>query len=602
MPSANKTPNYNLTQYSNNGSDKISALKDYTEDMSKIDTALNDNANNIATNATNITTKADAATTYSKTDVDSKLAGKQDKSTIDSDVSEIFSDNNSNLSREFFKKEENSFGQYFPKIAVDATGTTDVSEYFNEAIIKAIPYGGIIVPAGNYLINNPILLPDNTNNGFSFIALGAHFIANSNMDACIIIGGYHADLPNHTNVEIFGGSYDANFKANYCILDKTNQSNTKITKFTAVRAVDAYIKLGDDANAYGNSLNTLISDGKCFGTGDFDDRYTPYGILSTVSDFKLSNIDIFDARIGVNSTGFYQASMIHVYSKGRIPHPRVAFAGVGGFNLNNIYPDWCDYGAIQANVSDNGQISLDKTGRDILINEMFFYRPDSNTENSEIVPIKLYYGSSVKIYGLNYRLVQNAFQNDKFSPVVAFDLTGVQETSRFSPNWEYSTLNMYSWGNGCVCEGSNISDRGKVVSFGKASATNSLGVILGYVSPNDGFYDITLKMPLGNIYDNIKLNVGTWSYRTHSYLGNIPIAQNAAIALGAPIAVAHGNESSTLRPLYYYSTDASAKPLDGATIEVKSSQAFFATHTPWDAAPTIAVNPAEKLFDLGYSA
>jgi hypothetical protein len=40
MPSANKTPNYNLTQYSNNGSDKISALKDYNEDMLKIDTAI----------------------------------------------------------------------------------------------------------------------------------------------------------------------------------------------------------------------------------------------------------------------------------------------------------------------------------------------------------------------------------------------------------------------------------------------------------------------------------------------------------------------------------------------------------------------------------
>jgi hypothetical protein len=67
MPSANKTPNYNLTQYSNNGSDKISALQDYNEDMSKIDVALNDNANNI-------TTKADRATTYTKSDIDSKVA------------------------------------------------------------------------------------------------------------------------------------------------------------------------------------------------------------------------------------------------------------------------------------------------------------------------------------------------------------------------------------------------------------------------------------------------------------------------------------------------------------------------------------------------
>ena len=93
MPSADKTPNYNLTQYSNNGSDKISALKDYNEDMSKIDIALNNNANKIATKAdtattysktdvdTKLSTKADTDTTYSKTDVDSKLSTKADTAT-----------------------------------------------------------------------------------------------------------------------------------------------------------------------------------------------------------------------------------------------------------------------------------------------------------------------------------------------------------------------------------------------------------------------------------------------------------------------------------------------------------------------------------------
>jgi hypothetical protein len=90
MPSANKTPNYNLTQYSNNGSDKVSALQDYNEDMSKIDAVLNDNANMIATKAnmdttyskadvdTKLGTKADISSTYSKTDIDSKLGSKAD--------------------------------------------------------------------------------------------------------------------------------------------------------------------------------------------------------------------------------------------------------------------------------------------------------------------------------------------------------------------------------------------------------------------------------------------------------------------------------------------------------------------------------------------
>ena len=101
MPSANKTPNYNLTQYSNNGSDKISALQDYNEDMSKIDTALNNNANNIINKAdkattytktdvdgkvdainASIDTKADKATTYTKTDVDGKLNTKANVSDV----------------------------------------------------------------------------------------------------------------------------------------------------------------------------------------------------------------------------------------------------------------------------------------------------------------------------------------------------------------------------------------------------------------------------------------------------------------------------------------------------------------------------------------
>ena len=47
MPSANKTPNYNLTQYANNGNDRVSFMGDYNSDMSKIDTQMNVNANSV---------------------------------------------------------------------------------------------------------------------------------------------------------------------------------------------------------------------------------------------------------------------------------------------------------------------------------------------------------------------------------------------------------------------------------------------------------------------------------------------------------------------------------------------------------------------------
>ena len=81
MPSAKKTPNYNLTQYADNGTDKVSFMGDYNSDMTKVDTALHDNATALHDNATAITTKADKATTYTKSDVDGKLDTKADKST-----------------------------------------------------------------------------------------------------------------------------------------------------------------------------------------------------------------------------------------------------------------------------------------------------------------------------------------------------------------------------------------------------------------------------------------------------------------------------------------------------------------------------------------
>jgi peptidyl-tRNA hydrolase/lysophospholipase L1-like esterase len=82
MPSANKTPNYNLTQYSNNGSDKISALKDYNEDMSKIDAALNDNANNIITKADAADVTAKLATKAGEEEMTAKLATKADAADV----------------------------------------------------------------------------------------------------------------------------------------------------------------------------------------------------------------------------------------------------------------------------------------------------------------------------------------------------------------------------------------------------------------------------------------------------------------------------------------------------------------------------------------
>lgn len=171
MPSANKTPNYNLTQYSNNGSDKISALKDYNEDMSKIDTALNDNANAIAT-------KADTATTYSKTDVDSKLATKADavdvytKTETDTKITEVKETADAAVSKTSLDESVASLlvdaspsatftqislrGYNVKSFGAKGDGTADDTTAIQAAIDKADAGNGgtVIIPMGTYVVKH----------------------------------------------------------------------------------------------------------------------------------------------------------------------------------------------------------------------------------------------------------------------------------------------------------------------------------------------------------------------------------------------------------------------------------------------------------------
>jgi hypothetical protein len=159
MPSANKTPNYNLTQYSNNGSDKISALKDYNEDMSKIDTAINQNANNIAA-------KADKATTYSKTDVDSKLTTKADVSTTYSMT---------DIDTKLMKLTQYNVIAH----GADSTGEQDSSENIINWIKNDQPEY-VYFPAGTYLFNSGLNLTYPSFKGI--VGTNAVIKANKEMD------------------------------------------------------------------------------------------------------------------------------------------------------------------------------------------------------------------------------------------------------------------------------------------------------------------------------------------------------------------------------------------------------------------------------------
>jgi hypothetical protein len=142
MPSANKTPNYNLTQYSNNGSDKISALKDYNEDMSKIDVALNANANTIAN-------KADTATTYSKTDIDGEITK----------INTAIQGNSNTIETLVNNKTFVSVSAYGAK----GDGVTDDTEAFTTAVgVSSANNKALFVPAGRYVLSQTINLSNIT--------------------------------------------------------------------------------------------------------------------------------------------------------------------------------------------------------------------------------------------------------------------------------------------------------------------------------------------------------------------------------------------------------------------------------------------------------
>ena len=83
MPSAAKTPNYNLTQYADNGTDKVSFMGDYNADMSKVDKALNENANALSGKEDKTSHSADVTT------LNTAIALKEDKTSHSADVTTL---------------------------------------------------------------------------------------------------------------------------------------------------------------------------------------------------------------------------------------------------------------------------------------------------------------------------------------------------------------------------------------------------------------------------------------------------------------------------------------------------------------------------------
>lgn len=84
----------------------------------------------------------------------------------------------------------------------DRTGATDASPYINSALSAAAGKGGVQVPAGTYLLNNPILVPSAS---ILVMRRGATFIQNTSTSLRNVnttLGG-----AGDSNIQVFGGTF-----------------------------------------------------------------------------------------------------------------------------------------------------------------------------------------------------------------------------------------------------------------------------------------------------------------------------------------------------------------------------------------------------------
>jgi hypothetical protein len=473
---------------------------------------------------------------------------------------------------------------------LDRTGIVDMAPVLNAILTASAGQGGCVIPPGVYALASSLVIPTDTPVPFALIAHGARFVAIAQMDALVVNGGAALGGPCHNGNSITGGVYDANWLAGYCIWDLSNNGGTRISGFVVSHATKSYMRIGDDSDTYGHSLNTLVCDAKMFGDGDYSDKYTPQGVYGDASDFKLDSIDIFDARIGVNSNGFFVGSNLHVYSKGRIPGPRVAFSAQAGAMLSNVYPDWCDIGVREAFESEDGALAYGG-GSPFIVDGMFFYRPDKTPMTGNVAPYLLNRNSNIKISNTSTILVKTTYQNDAYGTVLLYadpaDPVPVADTGTsmlidgFGP----------TWGFGFVNEANNISNKG-VNRPGAGplggSATNAF--VIGAIPDVFGYYAIRLTSSGGDIDETILFNAKTWFYSSHANNSPVKVTSHTMLGIGPVQQISHHNTSSMMRLIYLYSDSAnnSSISLDAIQIEVKSLSPFYSPHSGWNNVPTIA--------------
>jgi hypothetical protein len=322
MPSAQKTPNYNLTQYADNGTDKVSFMGDYNADMLKIDTATNTNANNIAAKEDKTAHAADVIT------INAAIHKKEDVSSHNADI-EFIKDN---------LKNSPDFGISVYPID-NSANSSDIQDFINNHP------NGVYFPAGRYNIYNTITIPYNGLDGFSFEAAdGARFVAKNVMQDMFLFGANNNNINEDNPInEIFtvkGGRFFGNGIASTALHFSENVIGERI--------FDCFINdfsgssLIIEKPNISPSSDSIISRIRINYVQYKQIKYGLIGIENNSNDVDISDTYICGCSTSIKTSGYIYGSNLHLYSDYSTNQKYSRTVGIdcdASCMLDNIYID-----------------------------------------------------------------------------------------------------------------------------------------------------------------------------------------------------------------------------------------------------------------------
>lgn len=452
-----------------------------------------------------------------------------------------------------------------PVATIDPDG--DAAEQLQSQIDASASSGGIIIPAGVYILDTPLNTPYNwsNSNDWSMVAYGAVFRPAIDMDYVIGLGYNNANGTGKNNLNLYGLTVDGSYKAKKCIKISTNVLGGMISDVTAYGATDINIHIGDGTHQYGSSQNYIISNVNVGKLDDYSDKYTPTNMLLSSADITLNNVTSFDAKTHIQTSGNYiTASNIHCYTKGRVPSPITGIACAGG-NFSNIYVDWVDVGV---ETSSNSTL-LDKK-MPLNVTNIFYYRPDNkDTGGNLLCAVRASEKCVGAISGISAKIDNTIHQNSNYRPVVLYDAELTQ--TRTIPN-DISVdarCSLRTWDNGFVNSASMISNAGphKLVESDNYNPTENNGTIIGAIpSGTLGLYKITLMAENGSMLDEVMLQTGVWLYMDISSKTRVN-RTNLVLNVSQPVTITMDGVAKEYRYIY---VTRSSTPKEGTNNSLKN--------------------------------